>query len=321
MAKVSVIVPVYGVEKFIERCSRSLFEQTLDDMEFIFVDDCSPDNSMNILRNVIKDYPNREHQVVLHRMPVNSGLAKVRKQGYKMATGEFVIACDSDDYVERTMYESMYKFAMDNELDLVHCDIEIVDDGHIIDRLTIKEDVTSEELRRGLINGSISNSLCNKLIKRTLLVENEIHYAEAPMDEDNTLAVQFAHYAKKLGYIKKGFYKAFQNSASISREPGVQQTLRRYDGSFKNSQVIVEFLLSHGYKEKDMAVINAKLRAKMSLCPSLKEKGIVKKWIKTYPEVNTQIFKSHDVSLRVKVKCALIMFHLFPFAKKIMKLS
>ena len=57
MPKVSVIIPVYGVEKYIERCARSLFEQTLDDIEYIFVDDCTPDNSISVLKNVIKSYP------------------------------------------------------------------------------------------------------------------------------------------------------------------------------------------------------------------------------------------------------------------------
>ena len=63
MPKVSVIIPVYGVEPFIERCARSLFEQTLEDMEFIFVDDCSPDRSVEILNKVVSEYPNRNVSV------------------------------------------------------------------------------------------------------------------------------------------------------------------------------------------------------------------------------------------------------------------
>ena len=62
MPKVSVIIPVYGVEKYIERCARSLFKQTLDDIEYLFIDDCTPDDSVDVLRNVLEEYPNRKSQ-------------------------------------------------------------------------------------------------------------------------------------------------------------------------------------------------------------------------------------------------------------------
>lgn len=69
MPKVSVVVPVYGVEKYIERCARSLFEQTLEDMEFVFVDDCTKDNSIAILEKVILDYPKRKDQIkIIHKI-------------------------------------------------------------------------------------------------------------------------------------------------------------------------------------------------------------------------------------------------------------
>ena len=60
MPKVSIIIPVYGVEKYIERCSRSLFEQTLDDLEYLFIDDCTPDKSIDVLKNILEEYPNRK---------------------------------------------------------------------------------------------------------------------------------------------------------------------------------------------------------------------------------------------------------------------
>ena len=81
MPKVSVIVPVYGVEKYMERCARSLFEQTLDDIEYLFIDDCTPDRSIEILQQVLEEYPHRKPQVTIHRMEQNSGQAAVRKWG------------------------------------------------------------------------------------------------------------------------------------------------------------------------------------------------------------------------------------------------
>ena len=100
MPKVSVIIPVYGVEKYIEKCARSLFEQTLDDIEYLFVDDCTPDKSVDILKHILEEYPHRKSQVVIHRMEQNSGQAVVREWGVKNAKGDFIIHCDSDDWVD-----------------------------------------------------------------------------------------------------------------------------------------------------------------------------------------------------------------------------
>ena len=78
MPKVSVSVPIYNVEKYIEKCVRSLFEQTLDDIEYIFVNDCTPDKSMDILRRVLVEYPQRQEQVKVIDHKVNKGSATVR---------------------------------------------------------------------------------------------------------------------------------------------------------------------------------------------------------------------------------------------------
>lgn len=91
MPKVSIIILVYNIEKYIEKCARSLFQQTLDDLEYIFVNDCTPDNSINVIQDVLKDYPSRKNQVKIVNLEINSGQAAARKRGVLEATGEFVI--------------------------------------------------------------------------------------------------------------------------------------------------------------------------------------------------------------------------------------
>ena len=93
-AKVSVVIPVYGVEKYIERCVRTLFGQTLDDMEFIFVNDCTPDCSIDLLCSVLEEFPQRKEQVRIINQPHNMGAAKAREVGIKAATGEYIIHCE-----------------------------------------------------------------------------------------------------------------------------------------------------------------------------------------------------------------------------------
>ncbi len=122
MPKVSVIVPIYNVEKYIERCAVSLFEQTLDDLEYLFVNDCTPDRSMEILHEVLDRYPNRKPQVKIINMEKNSGQAAVRNKGLENVTGEYVIHCDSDDWVELDIYEKLYDKATQTKADIVVCD-------------------------------------------------------------------------------------------------------------------------------------------------------------------------------------------------------
>ena len=121
--KVSVCIPVYGVEKYIERCARSLFEQTMrDGIEFIFVNDCTPDKSIEILEKVLAEYPHRKKQTQIINHEKNSGLVAARKTGLAHATGEYIIHCDSDDWVELNMYEKMYHAAKAADADMVYCD-------------------------------------------------------------------------------------------------------------------------------------------------------------------------------------------------------
>ena len=98
--KVSIIVPIYRVEEYIERCAESLFAQTFDDIEYIFVDDCSPDKSVEILQRTLEKYPHRKRLTRIERLSSNSGQAAVRRQGIQLASGDYTVHCDSDDWMD-----------------------------------------------------------------------------------------------------------------------------------------------------------------------------------------------------------------------------
>lgn len=311
MPKVSVIVPVYGVEKYIERCARSLFEQTLDDMEFIFIDDCTLDQSISILQRVLNDYPLRIPQTKIERMPQNSGLAAVRKYGVSIASGDYLIACDSDDFVEKEMYQSMYQLAIDKDLDLVQCDIDLVDDEGVVYTLTTPiKNTSSQLLKNMIIDGDIAASLCNKLVKRSIYLSEEISFPVAGMDEDNTMSCQLAFLSKRLGYIQQSFYKAYFNRESMSRIPGKGQVLKRYQDALDNSKIAIGFLTSHGYDDNSIAIIKAKIRPKNALWPILNNNQHIKLWKETYPEINYRALFNLKVPLRIKVKFLLVLSNL-----------
>lgn len=117
--KVSVIVPVYGVERYIERCAHSLFQQTFESIEYIFVDDCTKDDSMKILASVMSEYPNR-HVKIVHKEE-NGGLPQARCSGVAYAQGEYVLHIDSDDWVELDMVERLYSKAVETQAEMVCC--------------------------------------------------------------------------------------------------------------------------------------------------------------------------------------------------------
>ena len=117
--KVSILVPVYGVEKYIGQCAETLFGQTYDDIEYVFVDDCTPDNSIQVLRQVLSAYPQRTKQVSIIRHDHNRGLGAARKTAFEASSGEFVMNVDSDDYLAPDAVEKLVARQQQTGADLV----------------------------------------------------------------------------------------------------------------------------------------------------------------------------------------------------------
>ena len=119
---VSVIVPIYNVEKFIARCVKSLMEQSLDRVEYIFIDDATPDNSIVILKEVLSYYPQRSLHCQIIKHEKNNGLPAARNTGLSLAKGQYIFHCDSDDFVEHDMLKFMYEKAVETQADIVWSD-------------------------------------------------------------------------------------------------------------------------------------------------------------------------------------------------------
>ena len=221
MPKVSVLVPVYGVEKYIERCARSLFEQTLDDIEFIFVDDCTPDRSVEILRSIIEEYrlrfAEKKYAVRIVKMPTNSGLAAVRRQAIQLATGDYVTFCDSDDIMPSDAVEILYHGAIESGADIVSGDMEMLYDDGSTKRtfISLPYGSDAESVYRALLSKEYSHTLCSKLFRNSLLQDHEyITLMHATNGEDGMLFYQVLQYASKIVHQPKVVYHYYQNSQS-----------------------------------------------------------------------------------------------------------
>lgn len=203
---VSVIVPIYKVEKYIEKCVRSLFEQTLPLIEFIFVDDCSPDNSIHILQSILNEYPNRiPHTKIIHHEH-NRGLAAARNTGRSIAQGEYLISCDSDDWVEKNMYEIMYQKAQQTNADIVMCDWEEV---YTTTKKRIFTNPPTDNINcvTALLSGKIHGSVVNKLIKKSLYTKYSITCKEGMnFCEDLYVTYRLLYFAKSIAYINLPLY-------------------------------------------------------------------------------------------------------------------
>jgi len=249
MPKVSVIVPVYGVEKYIERCARSLFEQTLDDIEYIFVDDCTQDRSIDILKALIEEYRLRfaemNYTVRIERMPTNSGQAAVRRHGIQLATGDYIIHCDSDDWVDRDMYRQMYEKAVEDGADMVVCDYYTHDGdkqlaaypgGKNSDRVSFLKDILFQ---------NISCAVWNKMVKREQYSYLQF-YPTGNMGEDMVLIIQLAYHCKVISYVKSYLYYYYSNPNSITRQVSSSAVITKFR-QFLDNYYLIETYIS----EKD----------------------------------------------------------------------
>lgn len=212
--KISIIVPIYKAEQYIEECVESLLNQDFDSIEYIFVNDCTPDKSIDILKATIKKYPHRKQDIKIIHNIENKGSGYTRKKGMQSATGEYVIQIDADDWVETNMCSELYDVAKQIDADIVVCDyFENFLDKQIY--LTQKCSQDNWVGFRSILLGTLHGSLCNKLVKRELYVTHNIYTPESfSLYEDKITTLPLFLKAKKIGYVEKAFlhYRKHSNS-------------------------------------------------------------------------------------------------------------
>lgn len=301
MTNVSVIIPVYGVESYIERCARSLFGQTLDDIEYLFIDDCTPDKSIEILMEVLEEYPNRKGQVIIHRMGQNSGQAKVREWGMRNATGKYLIHCDTDDWIEPSMYKEMYECAESTNSDMVVSDYLIEKDGeHTLQKGLV---ISSNKMLAGFILRKNKCCLWNKLIKRELFESQSFRYPNGNMGEDMATILQVLPFCGKIEYIEKPFYHYFINGGSLTQTTSPDKVYARFCQLKENVDLIVEvYKLGGLYDKYSDEFISLKLHVKFAFLPLLKDKAMRKQWVNIYPEINWPLILSRYVDPKNKLR-------------------
>lgn len=203
---VSVCVPVYGVEKYIRRCAISLFEQTYYNIEYIFINDCTKDRSIEVLMDTLEDYPNRKSQVSIINHQHNKGLAGARNTGVQQATGEFILWVDSDDYMDVTTVEKMVNLQMKNNSDIVCCDSLVLFPRYNTYFKNI-DYANGKDLSLKMIQDIAPHQLWGHLIKSSLYVNNNITAVEGiNQGEDWHVMPRLAYYANKVDTLHEALY-------------------------------------------------------------------------------------------------------------------
>lgn len=323
MPKVSVIVPIYGVEKYIERCARSLFEQSLNDIEYIFINDCTPDNSIKILEATLADYPGRKHQVKIINFNYNQGAAKAREVGMKTARGEYIIHCDSDDWVVPNAYEILYINAVKTNSDMVICDwFETDGKIHKHFKQNIPSSLQNEEILKGMIKRSIAASLWNKLVRKSIIQSNNIIYPTEHMMEDVALSIQLTFFCNKINYIPKPLYYYYNNESSICKKADVETSLKRYNQSCHNVDIVIEFLKKESLINIfSNEVIILKYYPRIFIWKLMQQApaSYYKLWLNTYPEINSRYIFTKGIPFSLKIIFLLTIFKIYPIIWKILK--
>lgn len=292
--KVSVIIPVYNVEEFIQKCAKSLFEQTLQEVEYIFIDDATPDRSIELLERTLVEYPHRKEFVKVIHHSTNKGLPAARNTGLNVATGEYIFHCDSDDYVDPDMLETLYAKTQNGNVDIVWCDWFLTF-GQNERYMKQPHYATPIEAVKAMLGGAMKFNVWNKLIKRDLYQKNGIEFpAGYGMGEDMTMILPFA-FAKKVEYVPKAFYhyvktnsRAFTQNHSVKHLGDLQYNVRRIENSLRR--------IYGTSLNKEIAFLKLETKFPLLIMGCCSEQ--YKQWTLLYPEANKYICQNTYISFR-----------------------
>ena len=260
--QVSILVPVYGVEKYIERCARSIFEQTYRNLDIVFVDDCTPDKSIEILKRVLDDYPERKAQTRIIRHEHNRGLAAARNTAVAAATGTFLTHVDSDDWLELDAVDELVKKQVETGAEIVTGQAYV--DEHTIDEHYIEPSYKDKnEMMVNILSQIWHHEIWNRLIKKSLYDDHHLLALERMnQGEDWRMTPMLLWYANGIARLDKPTYHYFMNVGGMCRsEKTEDQALEFYLESYTNYSSLVSF-----FKDKNKEYYNIAMQVSCMNC-------------------------------------------------------
>lgn len=257
--KVSILVPIYGVEKYIRKCAKSLFEQSYENIEYIFVNDCTPDDSINILQGVSKKYPERGKTIQIVSHEINKGLAASRLTGIAHATGDYLMFVDSDDYLEVDAVELLVNKVKEADYDIVTGGIRhIFDNGKNFEDIPCyygdsKGFVMSMLMRRTFLN------VFPRIYKRELINKLDQPFIKGlNYGEDYMMTSRVFYYAKEIAFVDKSIYNYIHTNS-------LSYTYQFKIANFEMLRKVVDVISNFYEKVGDIELIESHKIGKLKL--------------------------------------------------------
>ena len=294
---VSVIIPMYNVEKYIEKCASSLLEQTLDDIEYIFVDDCSTDGTINRLEHVIQSYPARIHQVRILKNVENKGSAATRNVGLSQANGMYIGWVDADDWIENSMYVTLYNVAIKTKADIVWCNYSLEYEDKSLAVSTFIDSKNKSIFLQKYLNSPMT-PLWNTLIKKDLYFSNEIAFLDGyDMWEDYNVTTKLYYFSQRIVHSDVILYHYRQtNTDSMCKS---ESTHKKNIAKLKNASDVLDF-----FSAKDMfPYVRKQLYHRIVYAKQffLYIEKDIQSYVSIYPQSNHYILSNSFYGLKAKI--------------------
>src|SRR5574344_338188 len=222
MTKISIIIPIYNVEKYIQKCIYSLLDQTINDIEIICVDDKGSDGSMAIVNDIQRTHP-KGNLISVIEMPHNSGAAAARNEGIKAATGKYLAFVDSDDWCEPTMYDKLFAEAERLQTDWCYSyAVKEFADGHHEELLQPKVVVCelTPDMRKFIFSHFVAY-FSTSIYRRDFILAYNLFFPPYKFSEDSYFVWMVVMHARSLSYVNEFFYhyRILSNSVSNTYDP------------------------------------------------------------------------------------------------------
>lgn len=237
--KVSVVVPVYNVEKYIEKTLKSIMNQTLREIELIVINDGSKDNTLSIIKRLMME----DDRIVLIDKK-NGGVSQARNDGIKIAKGEYISFIDGDDWIEEEFLKEGYKYGIENDLDMIACDMSLdyfrKKKSRYCSEFKSNKIISGKEYLEFYYKNDVIRGIANKIVRKEIFIKNNLFFLEnVPSGEDMNLTIKLGYVVSRIGKINKAYYHYIQYPQSVTKQDSSDKMLP-YLLSFDDIEKFIE---------------------------------------------------------------------------------
>lgn len=311
ITEISICIPVWNVESYITQCLESVFHQTIiDKTEIIIIDDCTPDNSISIIKKLLEKYPQHKNRLRIIKHEKNRGLAAARNTGLKNAIGKYIIQVDSDDWLEPDYIERLYKAIESENADIAGCDyfLELADKTKII-----KEDLNKSPINCLKYMITICQGIIwTKLVRKELYIKNNISWVEGlDMGEDLLICSKLFANANKVVNVNKPLYH-YRKTNPNSFCNDAKKNQYKFESLVKVTNSVIEYLSKWSpLYDNEFRLMKAKIK-QISLF--MGDRSLRKQVYELWPECNNSLLCCAD-SFRMKILLFFVSHKLYFFSE------